>query len=176
VRRVVRRYFSHRHRIIYNNITRVVLIWCFSFIPLAFVANLVCLLFAYFVFPHEPRKRKHCDQSTETKQKCDVPSASFLLQTVFKSIQYLYYQTYYYDKLLRVLKYSANENNLKFYRNSDLVYVALSYACSNALSWPWSQMIDITYSKVGFPQVICTSPADNYKTARNKTITITIIL
>lgn len=146
----------------YNNITRVVLIWCFSFIPLAFVANLVCLLFAYFVFPHEPRKRKHCDQSTETKQKCDVPSAWFLLQTVFKSIQYLYYQTYYYDKLLRILKYSANENNLKFYRNSDLVYVALSYACSNALSWPWYQMIDITYSKVGFPQVICTSPADNY--------------
>ncbi|XP_026815504.1 uncharacterized protein LOC113555280 [Rhopalosiphum maidis] len=92
---------------------------------LSFVANLVCLLFAYFVFPHEPRKRKHCDQSTETKQKCDVPSTSFLLQTVFKSIQ-----------------------------NSDLVYVALSYACSNALSWPWYQMIDITYSKVGFPQTV----------------------
>ncbi|XP_060840343.1 uncharacterized protein LOC132921369 isoform X2 [Rhopalosiphum padi] len=92
---------------------------------LSFVANLVCLLFAYFVFPHEPRKRKHCDQSTETKQKYDVPSAWFLLQTVFKSIQ-----------------------------NSDLVYVALSYACSNALSWPWYQMIDITYSKVGFPQTV----------------------
>uniref|UniRef100_A0A2S2PME8 Disrupted in renal carcinoma protein 2 n=1 Tax=Schizaphis graminum TaxID=13262 RepID=A0A2S2PME8_SCHGA len=92
---------------------------------ISFVANIVCLLFAYFVFPREPRKRKHCDQSPGTKQKCDISSTSFLLQTVFKSIQ-----------------------------NSDLVYVALSYACSNALSWPWYQMIDITYSKVGFPQTV----------------------
>ncbi|KAL4153806.1 hypothetical protein QTP88_001639 [Uroleucon formosanum] len=89
-------------------------------------ANFVCLQLAFFLFPRESNKRKLCDQSTDTVKKCMVPSTSFLLQTVFKSIR----------------------------QNSDLVYIAMSYACSNALSWPWYQMIDITYSKVGFPQEV----------------------
>ncbi|KAE9534950.1 hypothetical protein AGLY_008242 [Aphis glycines] len=92
---------------------------------ISFFANLVCVLLTYYMFPHEPNKRKYCDQSSDTKQKYDMHSVSFLLQTVLKSIQ-----------------------------NSDLVYIALSYACSNAVSWPWYQMIDITYLKVGFPQSV----------------------
>lgn len=38
--------------------------------------------------------------------------------------------------------------------NTNLLFVALSYACSNAFSWPWFRLLDVTYDQVGFPPYV----------------------
>uniref|UniRef100_A0A2S2Q8K0 Disrupted in renal carcinoma protein 2 n=1 Tax=Sipha flava TaxID=143950 RepID=A0A2S2Q8K0_9HEMI len=61
------------------------------------------------------------------------------------------------------LSYSVNRQQLlpsksfmtnASFDNVGLLYIALSYALSNAFSWPWYQMIDVTYSSMDFPQSI----------------------
>jgi len=79
-------WFCHRHCIyLYGYI--YIRIWCLCFSPLGFAANVMCVLLALFVFPREPNKRKQCDKSTDASM---TSSKLFLLQTILKSIQYLY--------------------------------------------------------------------------------------